>query len=229
MGVSCFPGKIAFPGKYFKVESKPIIPFKFGWSGKPVSLQKKNRARKQETYKGTAGFSLDELEGRTIVEIRHTKPQSERLGTREAGYGVLCIHLFLQLAHSPACARVLLHRGHRVSVPRLPLMRHYALLQVLVHACILSRFSHVQLFATPWTVTHQAPLSMGFSRQEYWRRLPCPPPRDLPDPGFKPGSPALQADSSPSELPGKPSCRGATPKAPEAPSPEVVSEASQIL
>ena len=139
MGVSCFPGKIAFPGKYFKVESKPIIPFKFGWSGKPVSLQKKNRARKQETYKGTAGLSLDELEGRTIVEIRHTKPQSERLGTREAGYGVLCIHLFLQLAHSPACARVLLHRGHRVSVPRLPLMRHYALLQVLVRACMHSK------------------------------------------------------------------------------------------
>ena len=96
MGVSCFPGKIAFPDKYFKVEGKPIIPFKFGWLGKPVSLQKKNQARKQETYKGTAGFSLDELEGCTIVEIRHTKPQSERLGTREAGYGVLCIHLFLQ-------------------------------------------------------------------------------------------------------------------------------------
>ena len=41
---------------------------------------------------------------------------------------------------------------------------------------------------TPWTIACQAPLSMGFSRQEYWRRLPCPPPGDLPDPGVKPGS-----------------------------------------
>ena len=48
---------------------------------------------------------------------------------------------------------------------------------------------------TPWTVACQAPLSMGFSRQEYWSGLPFPSPGDLPDPGVKPGSPALQADS----------------------------------
>ena len=47
---------------------------------------------------------------------------------------------------------------------------------------------------TPWTVTHQAPLSMGFSRQEYWSGLSFPLPGDLPHPGIKPGSPALQAD-----------------------------------
>ena len=47
---------------------------------------------------------------------------------------------------------------------------------------LLSCFSRVQLFATLWTVAHQAPLSMGFSRQEYWSGLPCPPPGDLPDP-----------------------------------------------
>ena len=51
-----------------------------------------------------------------------------------------------------------------------------------------SRFSHIGLFATPWTVAHQAPLSMGFSRQEYWSGLPCPPPGDLPDPGMEPES-----------------------------------------
>ena len=51
--------------------------------------------------------------------------------------------------------------------------------------------SRVQLFATPWTVAYQAPLSMGFSRQEYWSGLPFPSPGDLPDPGIKPGSPAL--------------------------------------
>ena len=56
-------------------------------------------------------------------------------------------------------------------------------------------FTSAQFFATPWTVAHRAPLSMGFSRQEYWSGLPLPPPGDLPDPGIKPASPALQADS----------------------------------
>ena len=63
--------------------------------------------------------------------------------------------------------------------------------------------SHVQLFATPWTVARQAPLSMGFSRQEYWSGLPWPSPGDLPNPGIKPGSPALQADALSSEPPGR--------------------------
>ena len=58
----------------------------------------------------------------------------------------------------------------------------------------------VQLLATPWTVTCQAPLSMGFSSLEYWGGLPFPFPGVLPDPGIKTGSPALQADSLPSEL-----------------------------
>ena len=53
---------------------------------------------------------------------------------------------------------------------------------------------------TSWTVACQAPLSMGFSRQEYWSGLPFPSPGDLPSPGIKPGSPALQADSLPTEL-----------------------------
>ena len=51
--------------------------------------------------------------------------------------------------------------------------------------------SRVRLFATPWTVAYQALLSMGFSWQEYWSGLPFPSPGDLPDPGIKPGSPAL--------------------------------------
>ena len=50
---------------------------------------------------------------------------------------------------------------------------------------MLSRFSHVRLFVTPWTVPHQAPLSMGFLRQEYWSGLPLPSPGDLPDPGIE--------------------------------------------
>ena len=58
--------------------------------------------------------------------------------------------------------------------------------------------SPVRLFVTPWTVAHQAPLSMGFSRQYYWSGLPCSPPGYLPHPGIEPMSPAapvLQADS----------------------------------
>ena len=64
--------------------------------------------------------------------------------------------------------------------------------------------SLVRLFATPWTVAYQAPPSMGFSRQEYWGRLPFPSPGDLPDPGIEPRSPAFQADTLTSEPPGKP-------------------------
>ena len=63
-----------------------------------------------------------------------------------------------------------------------------------MHACILSHLSHVQLLATLWTVALQAPLSMGFSRQEYWRELPCRPPEHPPNPGTEPlslMSPAL--------------------------------------
>ena len=66
-----------------------------------------------------------------------------------------------------------------------------------VHACMLSCLSRVQLFETLWTIAHQAPLSMGFSRQEYWSGLQCPPPGDLPNPGFEPMSvmsPALAGE-----------------------------------
>ena len=63
--------------------------------------------------------------------------------------------------------------------------------------------SRVRLFATPWTVAYQAPLSMEFSRRECWSGLPFPSPGDLPDPGIELRSPALQADALPSEPPGK--------------------------
>ena len=59
--------------------------------------------------------------------------------------------------------------------------------------CLLNYFSRVQLFATLWTVTHQAPLSMGFSRQGYWNGLLCPSPGDLPDPGTESTSPVSPA------------------------------------
>ena len=64
--------------------------------------------------------------------------------------------------------------------------------------------SHIQLFVTPWTVAHQAPPSMGFSKQEYWSGLPFPSPGDLPDPGIEPTSPTLAGGFFTNELPGKP-------------------------
>ena len=71
--------------------------------------------------------------------------------------------------------------------------------------CILSNLlSHIWLFATLWTIACQVPLSMGFSRHEYWSGLLCSPPGDLPNPGIKSRSPALQADSLPAKPQGKP-------------------------
>ena len=63
--------------------------------------------------------------------------------------------------------------------------------------------SRVRLFATPWTVAYQASLSVGFSRQEYWSGLSFPSPGDCPNSGIEPGSPTWQADTLPSEPPGK--------------------------
>ena len=61
-------------------------------------------------------------------------------------------------------------------------------MKVVISVCVCESLSHIQLFGTPWTVTVSlpAPLSMGFSRQEYWSGLPFPSPGDLPDPGIGP-------------------------------------------
>ena len=68
---------------------------------------------------------------------------------------------------------------------------------VCVCVCVCVSPSVMSNYATPWTIALQAPLSMGFSRQEFWSGLPCPSPGDLPDPGIKLSSPALQVDSLP--------------------------------
>ena len=66
-------------------------------------------------------------------------------------------------------------------------------------SAIVKSLSRVRLFATPWTAAYQAPLSMGFFRQEYWSGLPFPSPGDIPHPGIEPGSPAFQAEALTSE------------------------------
>jgi len=86
------------------------------------------------------------------------------------------------------------------------LVRRWSISQILQNwhkspVCVLSHFSCVRLCVT---VAHKAPLSMGFSRQEYWSGLPFPSPGDLPNPGIEPRPPAWQTDSLPSEPPGKP-------------------------
>ena len=73
------------------------------------------------------------------------------------------------------------------------------------HECVCAHAEvvHLFLFSTLWTIARQFPLSMRFSRQEYWSGLPCPSPWNLPKPDIEPSFPALQADSLPSEPPGK--------------------------
>ena len=81
---------------------------------------------------------------------------------------------------------------------------------------VLSHCSHVQLFGLHGLQPAGLLCPWGFSRQEYWSGLPCSPPRDLPNPGIEPRSPTLQADSLPSEPPGKPSFRNRTSQKPRA-------------
>ena len=80
----------------------------------------------------------------------------------------------------------------------------------VIKTVVVPSLSRAQLFATLWTVAFRTPLSKGFSRQEYWSGLPCPPPGDLPDRRVKPVpllSPVLQADSLPTEPLGKPTTK----------------------
>ena len=95
---------------------------------------------------------------------------------------------------------------------RLSILRAQERSQGHVRRCPVTTHRHsrsvVSTVCNPWTAAHQVLLSMGLSRQEYWSGLPCPPPGDLFNPGIKPRSPALQADSLPSEPPGKPKNTG---------------------
>ena len=97
---------------------------------------------------------------------------------------------------------------HKAVVKQRAVFISHGVRQGVRRACMLSCFRCVWLFVTLWTVACRAPMSMRCRREEYWSGLPCPPPGDLPVPGIKPGSPALQAASlAPSHL-GSPSCSG---------------------
>ena len=116
------------------------------------------------------------------------------------GYVVSCLHFSPWNFHAK-CK----HRNGELS------LHLYLHLLVFASACVLSCFTYVWLFVTLWTVARQAPLSMGFSRQEYWSGLPCPSPVDIPDPRIEPMSPAapaLQANSLLLSHQGSPGARG---------------------
>ena len=81
-----------------------------------------------------------------------------------------------------------------------PYLSHIFFFPALVELNVCVLVTQLGLFATPWAIAHQAPLSMEFSRQEFWSGLPFPSPGDLPSSGTDPGSPALRTDALPSEL-----------------------------
>ena len=113
------------------------------------------------------------------------------------GYHALLQRIFPTQESNPGlphCRLILYHLNHQGS-PSFDYIHFVSKVMSL---------SRVRLLATPWTVAYQAPPSMGFSSQEYWSGLPCPPPGDLTNPGMDPRSPTLQADSLPSEPPGEP-------------------------
>ena len=121
-----------------------------------------------------------------------------------AGHTSLCCSLFCYLRKSTLHLFAWSPVGFPSPYPRPQAMPSTLVIQhdTYLPGTMLSQLSHVQLFVTPWTVAHQAPLSMGFSRQEYWSGLPFPSPGDLPNPEIEPRSPVRRFFTT--EPPGEP-------------------------
>ena len=119
--------------------------------------------------------------------------QEEQGSNRPSLPGRWMPHCQLKLSHPEVL------KGHQVCTLFSTTSLFIAKIIIIIYCELCQSLIRVRLCVTPCTVAHRAPLSMGFSRQEYWSGLACPSPGDLPDPGIKPGSPARQADSLPSE------------------------------
>ena len=122
-----------------------------------------------------------------------------RVGSLTCACRLFSHHLFFVVFHSDALAWFCYSSSEACECMHAFYSGLQAPLAIKTSMCLYV-LSCVRLFVTAWTVAHQAPLSMGFSRQGYWSGLPFPPPGDLPDPGIKPtvtAAPALQLDSSP--------------------------------
>ena len=123
------------------------------------------------------------------------KPEQRQWWTKTGN--LLLFHVMKSGGRSPG----LIRRCHKVKKDS---GIFFSSTSIILASCMLSCFSHFWFFVTLWTTSCQAPLSMGFSRQEYWTGLPFLSPGDLPDPGVKLWSPALLMDSLSSEPPGTP-------------------------
>ena len=189
---------------------KWMLSWKCCWSQVPSQGSLKERGPSLKAAWGAGGRSLCEL--LKLVLTKRTKLTCSRhdvgpwldTGPRscEAGNSlVLNSLLSASLEVPPAKATSALFRGLLRNADSQAAAQETCKRLWMWKCYLLNR---VQLFATTWTVVHQAPLSMGFSRQEYWSGLPFPSPGYLPDPGIIHGSPALQANSLLSEPPGKP-------------------------
>ena len=110
---------------------------------------------------------------------------------------------FPVLHHLPELAQTHVHRVSDAIQPSHPLSSPLPSIFPRKWKWKVKSLRHVRLFATPWTVAYHVPPTMGFSRQEYWSRLPFPSLEELPNTGIEPGSPTLWSDALPSELPGK--------------------------
>ena len=141
------------------------------------------------------GLSPKQSFGWVQIPARGFKSQSE-VNSFTCIYWIFCAKLCMWITAFNACENVLfLWEKDGLWELRLHLR---------THSLCARLFSCVQLFATPWTLVHQAPLSMEFPRQEYWSRLPFPTLGDLPNPGLEPTSPALAGGFFTTVQPGKP-------------------------
>ena len=126
------------------------------------------------TLQGCSDLSRDsEIYGRAFAEMAKCGKYHERPPREDSTLNSMCTEWGLSLTDDMGKRIPIVNVGKKCT-------NHYA--------CMLNRFRRVRLSVTPWTAAHQAPLSMGFSRQEYWSGLPCPPPGDLPALGIEPRS-----------------------------------------
>ena len=126
------------------------------------------------TLQGCSDLSRDsEIYGRASAKMANHGTYHQRPPREDSTLQGMCIEWGLSLTDDMGKCIHIVNVGNKCA-------DHYV--------CMLNRFRHVRLSATPWTAARQAPLSMGFSRQEYWSGLPCPPPGDFPNPGIKPVS-----------------------------------------
>ena len=126
-------------------------------------------------------------------EVNQKEGNSYRILTHMESRKVVPMNLFTGQEQRPRCREQMCGHGAKERDG----MNWTSGIDILIYTLLFSQLSHVQLFVTPWTVACQAPLSIGFSRQEYWSGLPFPYPRDLPNSRIEPASFAWQMDSLP--------------------------------